>query len=91
MSVAVDGTAGSRFGKPELVFDGPYQADTTGHPSYDVSPDGERFLMVRLDGTAPTELNVILNVESELAQEVVPTNPSPAPGPRSRQGSTLGR
>ena len=34
-------------GRPQELFEGPYEIDTTsGHPRYDVSPDGQRFLMV---------------------------------------------
>ncbi len=31
--------------RPELLFDGPYTVDLSGHQRYDVAPDG-RFLMV---------------------------------------------
>ena len=34
--------------------------------SYDISPDGERFLMIRRDpGSVPRQLNVILNWSDE--------------------------
>jgi len=62
--MAVD--VGDTVGTPELVFDGPYQADATGHPSYDVSPDGKRFLMLRREGDALSEVQVILGVQQLL-------------------------
>jgi hypothetical protein len=40
--------------------------------SYDVSPDGKRFLMIRRDPeSAPRQLNVILNWSEEL-EKLVP-------------------
>ncbi len=54
-------------GKPRLLFEGNYQLDAVGHPFYDVSPDGQRFLMVRpKGGGAPTQLYVVLNWGEEL-------------------------
>ena len=36
---------GIEVSPPELLFDGPYTLDLSGHQRYDVAPDG-RFLMV---------------------------------------------
>jgi Tol biopolymer transport system component len=57
-------------GKPVMLFDGPYQADGTGHPNYDVSPDGQRFLMSRHEGRALNQIHVILNLMEELKGRV---------------------
>jgi hypothetical protein len=39
--------------------------------SYDVSPDGKRFLMIRRDpGSVPRQLNVILNWSGEQSRLV---------------------
>ena len=59
MSAAV--RAGNRFeaDKPSLVLDGPYQSDSTGHPSYDVARTGERFLMLRTESSLG-EIRVVL-------------------------------
>ncbi len=48
-----------------LLADRPFQ-------SYDVSPDGKRFLMIRRDpGSVPRQLNVILNWSGELDRGTV--------------------
>ena len=50
---------GGPFGPPRTLFD---RSNYFLKYSYDVSPDGERFLMLRRDpGSAPRQLNVILN------------------------------
>ena len=70
--VAVPITAGPplQAGKPEVLFDGPYQADGTGHPAYDVSPDNKRFLMIRNEGAGEIDLRVVLNFGEELKAKV---------------------
>ncbi len=65
MAVSVEG-GDFRAGAPKLLFDGPYLADTTGHASYDVSPDGQKFLMIRNEEGGLTELRVVLNFAEEL-------------------------
>ena len=41
------------------LFDAPVVVDGTGHPAYDVAPDGKRFLMIQL--TPANRINVVLN------------------------------
>ncbi len=54
---------GSSFSSPHALFDCSGYQNT----SYDVSPDGKRFLMIRRDeGSVPRQLNVILGFSSEL-------------------------
>jgi Tol biopolymer transport system component len=61
-------------GKPRLLFSGDYQLDGAGHPSYDISPDGQRFLMEQdAGGEALTEIRVVLNWTEEL-KRLVPTD-----------------
>lgn len=63
--------------KPRVLFEGQYlltrfpQAGVT----YDVSPDGQRFLMVKEieQTTTATQINVVLNWFEELTRRV-PTN-----------------
>jgi len=51
-------------GNPQVLFEGDYHL-APGGPNYDVSPDGERFLMIRgVEGTS--QLTVVLNWFSEL-------------------------
>jgi hypothetical protein len=66
MAVSVEVGDSFRAGAPKLLFDGPYQADSTGHASYDVSPDGKKFLMIRNEEGGLTELRVVLNFAEEL-------------------------
>jgi serine/threonine-protein kinase len=66
MAVSVESGDSFRAGAPNLLFDGPYQADAVGHASYDVSPDGQRFLMIRNPDVGLTELRVVLNFAEEL-------------------------
>ena len=78
MAVSVD--SGSTFtkGRPRLLFEGPYLADPGGIiQNYDVSLDGERFLMVkpaRATGAGParTDIIVVSNWFEEL-QRLVPS------------------
>ena len=55
---------------PELVFEGSYWLATRG---YDVAPDGERFLMLKLNTDAQREIHVVLNWFDEL-ERLVPTD-----------------
>ncbi len=67
--MVVDVTTEPTFsaGKPRLLFSGDYRVDTAGHPSYDVSADGQRFLMVQdVRQEALTEIHVVLNWTEEL-------------------------
>jgi hypothetical protein len=50
---------------PTRLFDGPYQADGTGHPSYDVAPDG-RFLMMKSETERLNSIHVVVNLAEEL-------------------------
>ena len=73
--MAVDITAEPTFthGKPELLFEGRYLR-AGFRSAYDVTPDGQRFLMVkeRAQELAVTQLNVVLNWFEEL-KRLVPT------------------
>ena len=63
-------------GKPRLLFEAPRVAVASigvGGADYAVSPDGQRFLMVRAQDkqqTAATQINVVLNWFTELQQRV---------------------
>jgi eukaryotic-like serine/threonine-protein kinase len=63
--MAVPVTTGSSFsaGTPQTLFRGPYET------LFDVSLDGERFLMIKSAPDAnPSQLNVVLNWDQELKQ-----------------------
>jgi hypothetical protein len=61
--------------KPRLVFEGHYETGLFSfHPNYDVSPDGQRFLMIKASEqeSAATQINVVVNWSEEL-KRLVPT------------------
>jgi serine/threonine-protein kinase len=57
---------------PRLLFEGHYQYSGLVSSDYDVSPDGQRFLMVQSSGPEqiPTQIRVVLNWLEELKQRV---------------------
>jgi eukaryotic-like serine/threonine-protein kinase len=60
-------------GKPKMLFAGQYVPTPVTFPNYDVSPDGQRFLMLKSSEqtqAAPTQINVVLNWFEELKQKV---------------------
>ena len=70
-----EGAGASAFaaGKPRMLFEGPYLPTSASFPYYDVSPDGQRFLMlkpVEAQTSAPTQINVVLNWFEELKKKV---------------------
>ncbi len=65
---AVPVTTGQRFstGVPKLLFLGTGFAIQDYHRSYDVHPDGKRFLMVAAGGADANSVNVVFNWRVEL-------------------------
>jgi eukaryotic-like serine/threonine-protein kinase len=63
-------------GKPKLLFEGQYVPVQAGLMStaYDVSPDGQRFLVIKANeqAQAPAQINVVLNWFEELKQKAPP-------------------
>jgi len=58
-------------GRPHMLFEGQYQPAPGAFPNYDVSPDGQRFLMLKpSEQGALTQINVVLNWFEELKQKV---------------------
>jgi eukaryotic-like serine/threonine-protein kinase len=73
--MAVDIATQPRFtaGKPHLLFEGHYEPTPGSNPNYDVTPDGQRFLMLKPSDTSeatPTQINLILNWFEELKHRV---------------------
>jgi serine/threonine protein kinase len=55
------------FGRPQVLFEGEYDAATVGHQHYDISHDGMRFLMVKHgEPVGPREVRVVLNWGEEM-------------------------
>ena len=73
--MAVDITTEPNFkaGKPRVLFERHYEPTPATGPNYDVSPDGQRFLMLKpgeQETAAPTQINVVLNWSEELKRRV---------------------
>ncbi len=59
------------FGTPHIVFDGRFVTTRRGEPAYDVTADGQRFLMVRRDPRSnAARLNIVLNWGEDLKARV---------------------
>ena len=72
LAVPVETSGGFSAGRPAMLFDGPYLASTfplTG-VTYDVTRDGQRFLMVKDEPAAATQINVVVNWFEELKRLV---------------------
>jgi hypothetical protein len=67
MAVDIDMTDGFTAGAPRVLF------RAKARNMYDVSPDGERFVMVHNDETSQPRINVVLDWFSEL-EKLVPTD-----------------
>jgi eukaryotic-like serine/threonine-protein kinase len=73
MAVDIATQTGFTAGKPRILFEGQYLPTPATFPNYDVSSDGQRFLMIKpmeQDQGAPTQINVVLNWFEELKQKV---------------------
>ncbi|MBP1633544.1 MAG: serine/threonine protein kinase [Acidobacteria bacterium] len=70
-SVRISTSAGFRAEAPRLLFRGPYQNAERYGQSYDVAPDGRRFLMVKVEPPPPPgEIQLVLNWFEELKAKV---------------------
>jgi serine/threonine protein kinase/Tol biopolymer transport system component len=73
MAVDIATQPGLNAGKPRVLFERAYLPTPLTFPNYDVSPDGQRFLMLKPSESAvvaPTQINVVLNWFEELKREV---------------------
>jgi serine/threonine protein kinase/Tol biopolymer transport system component len=72
--IAVHVTTGATFsaGKPRTLFEAEYVASPASLPNYDVSADGQRFLMLKPGDQAQpaTQINVVTNWVEELKRRV---------------------
>lgn len=62
-----DDVTEARFGPAKLLFEGPFFQCSAWGRSYDIAPDGRRFLMVydQRPATRPRQINVIVNWYAE--------------------------
>ncbi|KPK77292.1 MAG: hypothetical protein AMJ89_02625, partial [candidate division Zixibacteria bacterium SM23_73] len=74
MSVSFDTDPELTIGQPELLFEGEYRTPLAFGRGYDIAPDGNRFLMIKLASMppAPTKFNIIINWFEEL-KRLIPT------------------
>jgi hypothetical protein len=73
MAVTVATAPDLSAGKPRLLFEDRFvRGLTLGHTNYDVSPDGQRFLMIKdaAQQAASLQVNVVLNWFDELKRRV---------------------
>ncbi len=71
MAVEVTTEPTFTWGSPSELFDGPYRSGAGAATFYDVTPGGERFLMIRDDALeARPPLNVMVNWFEELKRLV---------------------
>ena len=66
LAVRVESEGGFRAGRPEELFRGAFMADNFGNPAYDVTADGQRFVMVQGQSSNQNHLFVVLNWFEEL-------------------------
>ncbi|MCZ6750264.1 MAG: hypothetical protein O7E51_00365 [Acidobacteria bacterium] len=59
-------------GTPRLLFEGTYELSGGTRANYDVTPDGQRFVMVQLGevGSEATQINIVLNWFEEMKRRV---------------------
>jgi serine/threonine-protein kinase len=75
MAVGVETEPSFRVSRPKVLFEGSYAGgvEAFGSPNYDVTPDGQRFLMIRTEQeSAPTRIHVVLNWAEELEETHTP-------------------
>ena len=72
MAADVATQAGFSAGKPSMLFEGRYVPTPGNLPDYAVSPDGQRFLMLKPSesANAAQQINVVLNWFEEVKQKV---------------------
>ena len=76
MSVPVQSGTSFSAGTPQVLFEGKYFSGNAGR-TYDVSPDGQRFLMIKdaaaTTSSAPSQFVVVLNWFEELKRLAPPS------------------
>ncbi len=72
MAVAVTTQPTFSASEPRVLFEGAYVLSPRSAPDYDISPDGQRFLMLKPTDQAPRpeQINVVLNWFEELKSRV---------------------
>jgi Tol biopolymer transport system component/predicted Ser/Thr protein kinase len=68
MAVETNTKANFSAGTPKVLFEGHYATYNT-MPAYDVTPDGQHFLLAKTAEQGPQEISVVLNWTEELKQK----------------------
>jgi Tol biopolymer transport system component len=68
MAVATNTKTNFSADTPKVLFEGHY-ATYNAMPAYDVTPDGQRFLLAKTAEQGPQEISVVLNWTEELKQK----------------------
>ena len=69
MAAPIDTQHGFFFFFSKMLFQGQYVTLSNSTPNYDVTSDGQKFLMLK-STIQPTQINVIVNWFEELKQKV---------------------
>ena len=69
MAVGTNTKSNFSADKPKLLFEKHYATYNT-MPAYDVTPDGQRFLLTKTSEQGPQEINVVVNWTEELKKKV---------------------
>ncbi len=78
MAVRIESAPSPTPGTPEVLFEGPYAGGSSLRVNYDLSPGGERFLMIKPTSITTEEISaqgqmvLVLNWFEEL-KRLVPT------------------
>ena len=67
--VATETDPAFRADRPRELFRGMFALDSFGNANYDVSADGQRFIMVQSKETGDAALRVVLNWFTELERQ----------------------
>ena len=75
MVVSIQTEPTFKAGRPRVLFEGLYLSTniSLGYQYYDISPDGQRFLMIKAVEGSTGQINVVLNWFEEL-KRLAPTN-----------------
>ena len=74
MTASIGDGANFVAGRPEFLFAG-YDLGFGGTANFDVTPDGQRFVMLQTEGSGPPQLRVVQHWVEELTR-LVPTVPT---------------
>jgi serine/threonine-protein kinase len=61
------------IGTPRVLFEGRFERDGSRDSPYDVAPDGERFVIVRTERTAPSQMHIVFNWFQDLRDRILPS------------------